>query len=382
MATIAEMLFASASESAQKGPDLAGNLAKGAELGIHMQKVKNDRLQLEQTKAEHSLQKYSKITDLIKIAHESKDPAIADSMWKHAIPSAARALDAEDVFTPEFLETAAKSPETREKVLGFQLEIEQRIADGETAKSAAESVLATISDPAVRAAMDTDRIIKAQAIEKGERELEKRAKIAADAAMAKQKQGQDAAPLVDVEKKVRDDHRKFMIDGGLAKANSRIQKLKEAEAFFKEQMDQGEKPTGTFAAGAAQRLGLQGLKNPKLKANMDKLRNSIALKGSLDSQFSAKEAEQQYAQQTADADLPVENAYERAKALREEAEAALRNATGTFKQYGLNLGTEKGPKIPADKINEFKKLSKPMQEKALKGLIQMFGENVKKDLGL
>lgn len=174
MAGIADMIVSSALESAQKAPDISGSITKGAELAQTIENTRLARQKLDQAKAENQLQKYSKVTDLIKIAHESKDPAIANSLWKHAIPKTVKALGTEDAFTEEFLETAAKSPETREKVLGYQLEIQEKIAGGMPASQAVAEIVPLISDPAARAALDTDRIIKAQETAAAEKQLNAR----------------------------------------------------------------------------------------------------------------------------------------------------------------------------------------------------------------
>ena len=233
MAGIADMLIGSALQSAQNAPDISGAMVKGAELGQHIQNMQLKRQELDNKKAEHNLQKYSKVTDLIKIAHESKDPAIANSLWKYGIPSAVQALGAGDVFTPEFLETAAKSPETREKTLGFQMEIQHRLANmqpGETPQGVVDEVKATISDPVVRATLDTDRLLKAQETAAAEKQMNLRNERTAQASLGKQIQGQTAAPFVKAKEEVAKEWAKYTAIGGKAALDKTEAALEEAIA--------------------------------------------------------------------------------------------------------------------------------------------------------
>ncbi len=279
MASIADMLVGSALENSTKVPDYAGSLQKGVQLGLQIQEVKLNRQKLEQTKAENSLQKYSKVTDLIKIAHESKDPAIANSLWKHAIPKTVKALGADDAFTDEFLETAAKSPETREKVLGYQLEIQNRLNNlqpGDSPAAAVSEIIATISDPAARASLDTDRIVKALEVKAGEEQMNKRNQVTADAALGKQIQAQQETGNVEVRKKTGDAYSTWKNGGGASARektreifNKAIKKLSNNEVVF------GTKFKNIPWVGNPEKLPIA---DKAAKAFLDDIRGGISIK--------------------------------------------------------------------------------------------------------
>lgn len=184
MASIAELMAQSGLASSQQAPDLGGSISRGAELAQTIENMQAKKAELEGNKAGMKLGQMAKTMDLIKMAHdyEKTDPAIAASLWKHAIPAQVSAFGTQNVFTPEFMETAQKSPETRMKVIGYQMEIQDRIAnkkEGERPQDIYNDIVATIPDPAVRAALDTDRILKAQEQQASEEQLTKRAKIMA-----------------------------------------------------------------------------------------------------------------------------------------------------------------------------------------------------------
>lgn len=278
MPSIAEMLVSSGLESSGKTQvDGIGAVKAGAQLAETIENMKLNRAKLEQTKAEHSLQKYSKVTDLIKIAHESKDPAIANSLWKYAIPKTVKALGADDAFTDEFLETAAKSPETREKVLGYQLEIQQKIAAGMPATQAVAEVIPTISDPAARAALDTDRIIKAQEVRAGEEQMNARNKEIAAATLGRQVQQQSAAGGVEFDKKLAGIAATFA-----SKDKNEMQDtLNKAERSIKA-LESKKVNTGGFLKGLVSKNSLvQSTLDPDTKALMDDVRGLINIKLSL-----------------------------------------------------------------------------------------------------
>lgn len=217
MPGIADMLVQSALNNAGKAPDISGAYTRGAQLALAAEAAQTQRAELEHKKAEAGLAKVSKTMDLIKMAHEYEktDPAIAASLWKNAIPAQVGAFGTGKVFTPEFLETAQKSPETRMKVLGYQVEIQDRIANlnrgaGETPQSIVAEIEATISDPIVRASLDTDRIIKAVEQQASEVQLNKRAKMQADAMKARGDEGRGFQASQKVKDRAHDLSKEFI----------------------------------------------------------------------------------------------------------------------------------------------------------------------------
>lgn len=73
MATIADQLIGSVMQTSQQAPDISGAINKGAELGLHMQQVQQQREVLEQKKQELQQQKLLKFGDDVSKIHEFKD---------------------------------------------------------------------------------------------------------------------------------------------------------------------------------------------------------------------------------------------------------------------------------------------------------------------
>jgi hypothetical protein len=328
------MLVKSTLESSDKTFDMNGSLKTGAALAETIGTIQNNRAKLEQAKAEASLQKYSKVTDLIKIAHESKDPAIADSLWKYAIPKTVKALGAGDAFTDEFLETAAKSPETREKVLGYQSEIQDKIAKGMTAQDAVAEVVPTISDPVARAALDTDRILKAQEVHAGEVQMNERNRVTAEAALGKQIQAQGATSSVELSKDLAKKYSEYTAGGGKSGMDSALKRLDGAAKM----LDSGDVKTGniTNKIPGLSSDAVQSTLNPKLveaRTNAQAALNTV-LRATLGSAFTENEGIRVLNQVWDDKLKPEVNA-RKLKAKIAELKDNVKNAESEFAKQGL-----------------------------------------------
>lgn len=402
MATIAEMLIGIGNETAASSGDsfksastgMLSGLEAGAKLAQSVEALKLQREKLKQKKAENDLGKYAKIMEAIKVAEKTQDPAIQNAILGPGgtVEKMAYALKADDVFTPETLKMFAKSPEVRQKAIAYQAEVEKKILSGMDAAQARAEVAATMTDPLAIAALDGERLLKAQELSYKEDQQNKRNAATNAAILGRQMQAQSAAPIVDEQKKLRADHLKFTNAGAKASAEAKLQKLRDAVSYFRTQVNKGKEPTGGLLTTGAEKIGAVGLKDPKLKVAMDNLKGSINLKESLDSQFALAEAQQQYAMRGVDVQLPTEENLARAEALLSEAEAAYNNKIKAFRAAGLSVedapqGKKEAPAkkkeaAPANGPSQaqkdgYKVLSKEEKEKAVKIAAKKF--NISED---
>lgn len=377
MATIAEQLLGIASQTAQNAPDIAGGFAKGAALAQSAERIQTERMKLQQAKAQNDLGKYAKIMDAVKVADKTKDPGIQNAILGKGgtVEKMVYALKADDVFTPETIALLNKSPEARANIVGYQAEMEKKIAGGMSFQQARAEVAATLPDTLSVASLDTGRGLKAQETYAAEVQHNNRQHEAAQAQLGKQIQAQNAAPVVEENKKLRADNLKFTNMGGQSHAEAQLKKLDESVAYFKDQLDQAKNSTGGVLTTLANKVGILGLKDPKLKIAMDNLKSSINLKESLDSQFSQSEAQQQYAMRTADVQLPVQDNYDRAVAMRDEARNAYNNRVSAFKDAGLKVSPGKAPPPPiTDALKAgYKALSPDEQKKFIDSWTKEYG---------
>lgn len=164
MPGIADMLVQSALESSKPQPlDLGGAVTRGAQLGAHIQEVQNQRVMIEQKKQELQMQKAVAVTDTLKIAASSKDKRLKDFLLKKVMPGKIKALGMEEFFPPQTLEMVQTSDSAMEKVLGLQLDLEDRVNKGEMSGAQAyQKARQVLSNPEELALFDGDRLFEAQ----------------------------------------------------------------------------------------------------------------------------------------------------------------------------------------------------------------------------
>lgn len=334
MASIAEMLISGATQTAQNsGQNFLSGLKAGSELAQGIQQVQLQRKQLEQKKADAENSKDEFVFKAWEAGMKMKEKEQKLYFAKGGPFRRLRdGVGRTDMYPDDKIDWITATPSNLAKANG----VIQDIRNGKVDRAVG---LATIMDetkypdltPYDRQQLSEEAVQASNDYIKSKEETE-RAKMQADAAMGRQKQGQEAAPKVDQEKKVREDYTKFT-QTGLAGALAQLEKLKAAEEHFKKSRGS----TGTVGAAIASRTGTLGFFKEKTKVAIDNARAGIKLKESLDSQFARAEAEQQYNMRGPDPDLSDKENYKRAKAQREEAEQALRNKLNLFEQYGLSV---------------------------------------------
>ena len=166
-----------------------------------------------------------------------------------------------------------------------------------------------------------------------------RAEDAINAAEKRQKTEIEAVGEKTLAANIAKDFGQFKTDGGLSGAQKKLNQLKEVLNDLKT----GKVVTGdakTLAATSTPFVGgntLLAKVNPKLKAAQDKVRASVSLKGTLDSQFSSKEAQEAYALRF-DPNLPTKENITKVQAMIDELQGDLDNKAEIFRSRGYDVG--------------------------------------------
>lgn len=377
--SVADMLVGSALQSADKAPDISGAIESGAGLAMKIQQMKQSQQALEQKKQDQELAKFEKVGSWFDMYSKMPEGPAKKSFGDNFIKNGINALGVGDKFHPLNQEMILKDSKLAGAITdGIRRGKYDRAILGDPEKlAAAYPELIKDADANAVAALAgdyRDTFDKAAEDNYKESQSNYRNHETAQAAMNKQIQEQTAAPLVDEAKKVRADHLKFG-ESGQAKAEADLAKLRKSVAYFKEQSEKKSGSTGTFATAAASRVGLLGLKDPKLKVAIDDARAVINLKDGLDSQFARAEAEQQYSMRGPDPDLPPKENYTRAKEQLAAGEAAYKGKIAQFKRFGL---IKDAPK------KSFKDLSPSAQNEIIQHQMRQTGKSedeVRKILG-
>lgn len=190
MASIADMIAASGLQSSQSAPDLTGSVARGAELGMKMEEMKNQRQALEAKKTEVKNTKIQEMTDDLQKAKNLSGTALKG--YKQFLNNKALTYQIDDLFNPETIELITAAPENLER---FTV-IRDDVLNG---RRTLEEGIATLKDPSkfydVTPNMLGD-LYDASKTRVQANESMNRAKTMAQSSMDKQVQAQRAAPSV------------------------------------------------------------------------------------------------------------------------------------------------------------------------------------------
>lgn len=378
MPTLSEMLIASGLESSQKAPDISGAITQGAQLAQTIEGMKQGRAQLELQKQNLQMQKANSVVDTMKIAASSKDKRLKDFLLKKVLPAKVNALGMGEFFTPETLEMVQSSEDAQKKVLGLQLYLDEEVRAGRMRGDEAYAYAQQkLNDPEELAMLDTDQLFDAQKFKHSEEGKSTRKIMEVQAAMGKQVQAQQAAPVV---------------AEATEKAKGRVKYLAEekaaGEAGIDSLLDVADKldnpstskvNTGklTQAIPGLRSDAVQSLLSPETVAAKTQAQSALnaLLRQTLGAQFTQQEGERVLNQIWDDKQPNKENSRRvRLKAKQIQAEMKAKAET-------LGVGGS-----PADiKKKEFLKLSPESQKKALPGFakyLNMSIEEAKKELGL
>jgi hypothetical protein len=391
--SIANMLVQSVGQSVDKGPDISGALTKGAQLAQTAQNIQNQRQQMEQQKQEIFMKKIEKVGGLYEIYGKAEGKAQKVG-YDVVIPNTVKALGMEDYFPQTTQAILSSSPHAVPYLIGEVRKDPAKLQStlvalqdksGESLGKlfpeiqkfgALSEIVSTVGD-------ETKQLVEANKVGIGEEGRDYRAKLAADAALAKQKQGQEAAPEVEQAKKISDLFVAYKASGGQAGTQSRIGKLKEVRQLLEDNKVQ----FGTLGKSIPYGANLDVLAriDPKAKAAIDTVRSSINVKMRTGDPNPTENQINQIYNQAIDPRLSnTDNIAMLDKEIAAE-EAADQNAQKMFIDAGKMKAKGGGGKIPADKKAAFKKMKPESQKKALEGLskiLNMSMDDVRKELGV
>lgn len=393
--SIAEMMAQSGLQSSQEVGDFAGSYDRGVKTGAALAQsvegIQESRAKLEMEKQKLQMQKATAVTDTLKIAMDSKDPKLKNFLLKNVMPGKIKALGMEEFFNPATMELLQTSEAAQQKLLGLQLDLDEKIRSGQiTGAQAYEMAQGVLSNPEELAMLDTDRLYAAQEFAKSETGKGYRAFQSAQAALGKQVQAQQAAGGVAASQAIGREYADYQAAGGKATMEKNFDKLEEAAKL----LESGKIKTGKLSAAIplVKNDDVQDVINPDIARVRDDVRGAVqaSLRQTLGAQFTAQEGEAIFNR----AFNPRLSGEENARRIRTEIEGlkkTMTNKEAEFAAQGYSVKGSAKKEAPAknssqeQKKKEFKKLSPEAQKKALPGFakyLNMSIEEVKKELGI
>lgn len=390
MAGIADMIVGSALESAQKAPDISGSITKGAELAQTIQNMQVQREQMEKQKQELQMQKAVAVTDTLKIAASSKDPKLKNFLLKNVMPGKIKALGMEEFFPPQTMEMIQTSDAVQQKILGLQLDLDEKVRSGQmTGAQAYAEAQRILADPEELAMLDTDQLFEAQKFKNSEEGKSARAAFIAQSSLGKQIQGQEAAPTVEYKKELSKEAAKYNA-GGKTKFENSIKKFDDVLS----KLDSGDVKTGgwtTLVPGLNSEAAQYAINEAKENAKNDVQGiYEESLKETMGAQFTEGEGKRRLNRIWNDKASSKENA-RRLRADIEKLKGEMRAKEQAFRNAGLSVegasvpDTEAWKKKAQSKKAAFNKLTPGDKVRFLEGLQKILNvplEDIKKELGV
>lgn len=383
MPSIADMLVQSGLESSKQAPDIGGSIQRGVELAQHVESIKQQRAQLELAREQNTLQKVNRVMEAFQAGTKFTDKSAQNAYFKNYLPGMIKALKVEDVFSPEILQFASASSEVRDKILGLQLDVQNKINDGELRGGAILAYVKGKLTPEELAQFDGQALLEQQKFATSEGLKTKRAEMNIKAQEEKQKQQIASTGQVAAAKGIAKEFADYQAAGGKATVEKNLEKLKEAAA----KLESGAVKTGKLSAAVP---GLrsdvaQDVLNPDLAAVRDDVRGAVqaTLRQVLGAQFTEKEGEAIFSR----AFNPRLSGKENARRIEQEIkglQATIKNKEAAFGQAGL-ISPAKDLSSLAGKGAQFRQLSPGEQKMALADLAKKHNvsiDEIKKALGV
>lgn len=393
MATIAELMAASGLESSQKYADTVTAGAQGAQMGAQLaqtiQNAQKQREQLEMQKQELQMNKAVAVTDTLKIAAQTKDPKLKNFLLKNVMPGKIKALGMEEFFGPQAIEMIQSSDEALQKVLGLQLDLEDKVNKGEiTGAQAYQQARDILQNPEELALLNTDQLFEAQKFSVAESGKEGRARIVQQGQNARQQNQIDSAGHTELAKKIADVYSGYAAGGGRAAFDSSLGKLNETAVA----LESGSVKTG----GVSTKIpgfksdDAQSMLNPKMvemKTQAQSALNAV-LRQTLGAQFTEQEGLRVLNQVWDDRQSPAVNA-KKIRLKISELKANMKNAESEFKRFGYMKGSDPGVTGWKETLKKqsakVKSLPPAKQQEFLNKLVEKLNvplEDLRKELGL
>lgn len=326
----------------QKGPDLAGSYAKGAELAQHAEQIQQQAKQLEQHQQEIESAKISKVMDAVEKAQQYSGKAQAQYITK-VLPGYVKALGMEKKFPLDNLQFATANDDNlarigviKGKVQRGEWTSEQGIRIMLDPIEMAKIDLPTLSDKAAQASpADVEEILNREKGYLGNQAQMAKTVYTQQATDQRAAADDARAGSVELAKKVAIDYEKFQGEGGMSAAQAKLKKLDEAI----DKLKSGKVKTGGISGMIPGLNGASGQRvlNPDAKALMDDIHGAVNLKQQLDSQFSDR-AMDQVLSRSFDIGLPSNVNIKKIENVRNELANDLKNKAKLFKSQGHDIG--------------------------------------------
>lgn len=341
MASIAEQIVGSALQSAQQAPDIAGNMAKGAQLAQQAEQISQNRAKLEQAKQEHELAKFEKVGGWIDTASKMPDGAAKKAFLRNFVPNGIKALGLQDKVDPTVFSMIQGDPN-----LGSF--ITHQIRTGKTNMSVLSSpdgVAELAASPeyqqfggleALKNTVDATRpeLEKAQEAQIKAGELEDRAEAYAAAQANKAGAARADAGNVELSKEIAKKYSDYSAAGGRAGLQSALTSLRSAANALQ---------TGTVVTGGISNKipgfksdDVQSSLNPKLLEMRTQAQAALntVLRSTLGAQFTEREGERVLNQVWDDKLSPGANAKKILNKVK-ELESNVKGAESEFRRFGF-----------------------------------------------
>ncbi len=374
---------------AQGGEKIASNIQSGAQLAQGIEQVQMQRQQMEQQKQELQLNKAQKVISAIQAGDNFKDKAAQSNYYKKVIPSMVRVFKLEDVFSPDLMEMVQVSPDVRQKVLGLQLDVQDKVQKGELRGADIMSYVKSKLTPEELPLLDTDVLMEQQKFSAGEEGKAYRGKLVADAAAGRQQTQIEAAPETEYKKDVAKVAANYNTQGGAAGVAKNVAKMRGVI----DKLKSNDIKLGTLAKNIPYGSTEEVLSriDPKAKAAMDDVRGAINLRAALaDPNPTAMQVNSIMSRAF---DPRLSNS-ENVKKLEEaivELETAAKDREQEFKKFGFAQKSaapspgKDGRAWLSGQSSSYKKLPQDQQMKFIEGAAKKFDiplEDVKKALGV
>lgn len=335
MPSIADQLIGQAlSESGKSRADIGGSLQQGAQLATNIENLQRQREQLEMQKQEHEIAKINSVVDTFRMANESKDPKMKRFLLDKVAPSKITALGLDKFFPPHTMEMIASSDEAQKKVLGLQLDLDQKVRSGElTGLQAYQIAQQTLSDPEELAMLPTDQLFEAQKFAASEEGKAYRTKLQGQIAAGKENIKTGQVGQQELAKQVAKSFSEYTTGGGKSGMESAIAGLDRAAKA----LESGVVVTGGISTKIPgfKTDDAQAMLNPKLieiKSDAQAALNTV-LRATLGPQFTEKEGERVLNQVWNDKLSPAANA-KKVRNKINELRANIKNAEAQFIRFG------------------------------------------------
>jgi hypothetical protein len=296
-----------------------------------------------------------------------------------------KAFKMEHLFGPDLMEMVQSSPEVRNKVVGLQLDIQDKInrgeLKGEEIMPYAQSKLTMEELPL----LDTDSLVEQQKFGAQQAFSTARTQMAAEAAAERQGTQIAAAPETEYKKKVADVAANYNTQGGAAGVAKNVAKMRGVI----DKLKSGEIELGTLAKNLPFGSTEEALSriDPKAKAAMDDVRGAINLRASLADPNPTAMQVNSIMSRAFDPRLSNKENIKKLEEAIVELETAAKDREVEFKKFGFaqKAATKQNFAPNKTQIDGFKKLPEDQQMKFLQGAAKKFDlslDEIKKALGV